>query len=624
MVDEDTLAGAQGLSLKQSLQRIPGVFAQNRFNFAQGLRLSIRGFGARGNFGVRGVRVLLDGVPLTLPDGQTELDALDLGLVDRVEVIRGPASTLYGNGAGGVLSVHTQPAPSKPHAVADISAGELGFKRLRLEGGGAWNSIRGLAAINATRQNGFRDNSRVESEIYTGKLAAPFTAGTLHMDFQATQIDSQDPGALNAAQVAADRSQAAPNNLAFNGGESISQQRLSWLWQGTHEDQRDYSLSAYAGHRDFNNRLPFTNGGQVDFGRIFGGVDARYTRRVLLLGLAQQLTVGFNLEAQRDDRSRFDNLNGIRGARTLEQDEKATSWGVFGLNEIALSRYWSASFGVRYDHVRLSVDDKFLSDGDDSGARNFDDFSFSGGLSYAFARDQQVYVRIATSFQTPTNGELANPNGGGFNPALDSSTAVNYELGVKGERESLRYEAVIFTINLEDELVQYELPGQSGRSFYRNAGKSRRNGVELSADWQPFRYWRLSTAYTYADYEFRDYSSNGTRFDGNDIPGIPRQQFFGELAFERSGYYARLNTNVIDRQYADDANATRVSAYGLLNARVGLKSLQDGWQVEPYIGVDNILDKNYNDNVRINAFGGRYFEPAPGRYFYAGIKASLR
>lgn len=624
VVSDDETRGAQDLSLEQSLQRIPGVFAQNRFNAAQGLRLSIRGFGARGNFGVRGVRVLLDGVPLTLPDGQTDLDALDLGLLDHLEVIRGPASTLYGNGAGGVLSIHTRPASTRPHALADISAGDFGFKRLRLEAGGAVHGVSTLAAINATRLPGFRDNSRVDSEIYTGKLAAPFAAGVLRTNFEATEIDSQDPGGLTRAQVSANRSQAAPRNLLYNSGESVSQQRLSWLWQGTPKQQRDYSLSAYVGHRDFDNRLPFTGGGQVAFSRIFGGADARYTRRIVFLGLAQQLTGGFNLEAQQDDRDRFDNLNGVRGARTLKQQEKATSWGVFGLNEVALSRAWNASFGVRYDRVRLSVDDDFLSDGNDSGARDFDDFSFSGGLSYAFLNHQQVYARVATSFATPTNGELANPSGGGFNPDLDSSTAVNYELGVKGERRNLRYEAVIFTIELKDELVGFELPGQSGRSFFRNAGKSRRNGVELSADWQLQRYWRLSAAYTYSDYEFKDFSRDGMEFNGNDIPGIPRQQFFGEIAFERNGYYARLNTNVLDRQYADDANSARVSGYGLLNARLGVQSQGGAWQVEPYVGIDNIFDTHYNDNVRINATQDRYFEPAPGRFFYAGIRASLR
>ncbi len=624
VVNNEELDGAQDLSLDQSLERIPGVFAQNRFNFAQGLRLSIRGFGARGNFGVRGVRVLLDGVPLTLPDGQTELDALDLGLLDRVEVIRGPASTLYGNGAGGVLSIHTREAPSEPHALVDLSAGDFDFGRLRVEGGGSWNNLRGLAAVNATRLDGFRDNSEVDSQIYTGKLGVPFSAGELKINFNGLEIDSQDPGALTSAQVSADRSQAAPNNLAFDGGESISQQRLSFLWQNAAHADHDYSLSAYAGQRDFENRLPFTNGGQVAFDRIFGGLNGRVTVRGLWLGLAQQITAGLNLEAQRDDRDRFDNLNGARGALSLRQDEHATSWGVFLHDDIALTRRISAGLGVRYDRVRLSVDDRFQSDGDDSGARDLDDISYSAGLSFEFLKRQHLYARVATSFETPTNSELANPNGGGFNTALNLVEATNYELGMKGERNSLRYELVVFHISLEDELVPFELPGESGRSFFRNAGESRRNGVEASADWQFHDAWRATAAYTYSDYEFEDFSRDGMDFSGNETPGIPRQLFFGELAFEREQYYARLNTNILDRQFTDDANTTKVSGYGLLNTRAGIKLRDGAWLVEPYVGIDNILDKDYNDNVRINAFGGRFFEPAPGRYFYAGIKASLR
>lgn len=626
VVENSDLDGAQDFSLNQALQRIPGVFAQNRFNFAQGLRLSIRGFGARGNFGVRGVRVLLDGVPLTLPDGQTELDALDLGLLDDVEVIRGPASTVYGNGAGGALSVSTRDAPSGPHALADLSAGDLGFSRLRLEAGGSWQSIRGLAAVNAQRLDGFRGNSEANSEIYTGKLALPFSAGELSVNFNAVEIDSEDPGALTRAQVRQNRSQAAPRNITFDGGESISQQRLSWLWRGASSARRDYQISAYIGERDFNNRLPFENGGQVVFDRVFGGVDSRLTLRTLWLGLAQQITGGFNLEAQQDDRRRFDNLNGVRGARTLAQDENATSWGVFLHDDINLSQRWNAGLGVRYDRVRLSVDDRFIQadNSDDSGARDFDDVSYSGSLSFEYATRQHLYARIATSFETPTNTELANPNGGGFNPALEPVQAVNYELGIKGERNRVRYELVVFTIRLEDELVPFELPDESGRSFFRNAGESRRDGVELSVDWRVSNHWRAFAAYSYADYKFDDFNRDGLDLSGNEIPGIPRQQFFGELSYERPAFYARINTNILDRQFADDTNQTRVSGYGLLNARAGFKLNNSGWVVEPYVGIDNIFDKDYNDNVRINAFGGRFFEPAPGRYFYAGIKAALQ
>lgn len=623
VVDNEHVDGAQDLSLDQSLQRVPGVFAQNRFNFAQGLRLSIRGFGARGNFGVRGVRVLLDGVPLTLPDGQTELDALDLGLTERVEVIRGPASTLYGNGAGGVLSVHTREAPENRHALVDVSAGDFGFSRVRAEAGGSLGSVRTLGAVNATRLDGFRSNSQVNSEIYTGKLALPFSTGTLNVNFNGLEIDAQDPGALNLSQVRADRSRAAPNNLIFDGGESISQQRVSLLWQGQAGARRDYSLSAYVGQREFDNRLPFEESGQVDFERVFGGVQARTTLRAIWLGLAQQVTGGFNLEAQQDDRSRFDNLNGVRGNRRLQQDENATGWGVFLHNDIALTRRLSAGLGLRYDRIRLSVDDRFQSDGDDSGARDLDNVSYSAGLSFEFTPQNNIYARVATSFETPTSSELANPNGGGFNAGLEPVEAVNYELGIKGERSRLRYELVVFHISLQDELIAFELPGESGRSFFRNAGESHRNGVELSTDWQFQPHWRASAAYTYADYEFERFTRDGMNFSGNKTPGIPEHVFFGELAYERERYYARLNTNVIGQQFADDANTTRISGYGLLNARMGINLKDGAWRVQPYLGIDNILNKDYNDNVRINAFGGRFYEPAPGRYIYAGIRAAL-
>lgn len=627
VVDEEVLAGGQRLSLNEGLQRVPGVFAQNRFNFAQGLRLSIRGFGARASFGVRGIRVLVDGVPLTLPDGQTELDALDLALVEQIEVIRGPASVIHGNAAGGVVAIETREPPEQLGARLDLSGGELGFRRARAEGGGSLGAWRGLAAVNATRLEGFRDLNDTDADIFTGKLARSFAAGDLTLRLNAIDTEAEDPGALTEAQVDADRSQAAPGNLQFDAGEAIDQQRLALIWRGAPQEQRDYRVTAYAGQRDFANRLPFTAGGQVAFDRSFGGADARYTRRGAWLNLDQAISAGFRFEAQRDERSRFDNNNGVRGARTLRQDEEALTWGVFVQDDITLSPLWSASLGLRYDRVRLSVDDEFLADGDDSGERDLDDVSFSAGLGYRLNPADQVYARVASSFETPTINELANPAGGGFNPDLESAEAVNYELGIKGERSAFRYEAAVFSIRIDDELIPFELPGQSGRTFFRNAGESRRNGVELAVDWQFLPRWNLHAAYTYADYEFERFSRDGMDFSGNEIPGIPRQQFFGELAYERSfgeiDGYARLNVNAFDRYFTDDANDVRVPGYAVVNLRLGFKQTISNFEIEPYVGIDNLLDKEYNDNVRINAFGGRFFEPAPARFVYAGLRARL-
>lgn len=624
VVDEQARQGAQNLATDELFNRIPGVFALNAQNFSQGVRLSIRGFGSRANFGVRGVRVLLDGIPLTLPDGQTELDALDLGLLETTEVIRGSASTLYGNGAGGVVTFSTPEPPREPYSTFAAAAGEYGYRQGRAEAGGEIGAgWRALGAVSVTRQDGFRDHSDVRSDIYTAKLARQFSAGDLDITLNAVEIDSQDPGGISRADVRADRRQARDQNLLFDGGESISQQRMGVTWRAELSPVMEYSLRGWAGQREFDNRLPFVDGGQVDFERKFGGLAAALTRRVNWAGLAQQITVGAETEAQQDDRRRFDNNQGQRGAMTLDQEEKASSWALYVQDDIRLASEWLLTLGLRYDRVRLAVDDGFGSDGNDSGVRKLRDFSYSGALAWFYSPGHQLYARASTSFETPTVAELANPAGGGFNPVLGSADATNYELGLKGESGALRYELAAFRIQVEDELVSFELAGQPGRSFFRNAGESERRGVEASADWVWRDVWRFTGAYTWADYEYEDYVSGGTDFSGNELPGLPGQRLFAEVAYEQPDHYVRLNLKAYDDFFADDGNTARVAGYAVANLRAGWLFRAAGARWEPYAGINNLLDKDYNDNIRINAFGGRYFEPAPGRNVYAGLKATF-
>jgi len=624
-VQADQSQGEQNLALDRLLAPVPGVFSQNRYNLAQGLRPSIRGFGARGNFGVRGVRVLVDGVPLTMPDGQTELDGLDLGLVERMEVIRGPASVLYGNAAGGVLAIETRETPATPYSFFDLSTGGLGYRRARVETGGMAGNLGGVLAFNSTVLDAYREHSRAETNTLSGKLRWYSDAGRLGLTFNAIDNRAEDPGGLTAAEVRADRRQAAPNNLRFDADEQIRQQRLGLVWEGYGPGADTYQLRSYIGQREFGNRLAFESAGQTTFDRTFAGVGAQYSHRRELFGLAHTITSGVDLEAQRDDRRRYDSLLGTRGDETLRQDEKAASSGLFIQDEIALSEAWQATLGLRYDRVRLAVDDHFLSNttGDDSGSRTLRDWNYSAGLSYRLDEHQSLYGRVATSFETPTVNELANPAGGGFNPSLEPSRALNREIGLKGEWPGLRYDLALFSMKLDDELVAFSLDSQPGRSFYRNAGASRREGLEASLDWQFAEAWRVSSAYSYSRFRFEDYRTAGGDFAGNDIPGIPRHNLFTELGFEQADYYARLSMQAVGGMYAEDANQVSVAGYTLWNARVG-KRFEAGGQVwEPYLGLDNLFDRRYFDNVRINAAAQRYFEPGPGRTLYVGMRATF-
>ncbi|WP_043238490.1 TonB-dependent receptor family protein [Stutzerimonas azotifigens] len=624
-VEAADVQGEQRLTLDRLLAPVPGVLTQDRYNFAQGMRLSIRGFGARASFGTRGVRVLVDGVPLTMPDGQTELDGLDLGLVERLEVLRGPASTLYGNAAGGVLLIETREPPAVPYALVDLSGGELGYRRAQVEAGASQGDLGALFAVSRTELDGYRAHNRAETLAVTGKLNWYASAGQLGLTLNAIDNRTEDPGGLRIDEVRADRDRAAPNNLLFDGDESVRQQRMALSWKGRAPGEDDYLVRAWYGRRDFANRLPFEDGGQAGFDRDFAGLGTQYTHRAQWFGMAHQLTAGVDLEAQRDDRTRHDNLQGTRGVRTGDQEEKVDSWALFVEDEIALSERWLATLGLRYDEVRIEVDDRFVTatDPDESGSRRLDDWNYSAGLSYRLDAHHRLYARVATSFETPTNNELANPAGGGFNPSLGPAQALNREVGLKGEWDDLRYEAVLYSVRVEDELVPFTLPDEPGRTYYRNAGESRRDGVELSLDWRFAPRWALAAAYSYNDYRYVDYRLDDEVFDDNALPGIARHALFTELQYEYDGWYTRVNANAYGRQYADDANQTRIGGYALYNLRVGKRLAWAGQEIEPYLGIDNLTGRDYYDNIRINAAAGRYFEPAPGRTLYAGVKLTF-
>lgn len=608
-VEAESQPAVNEQSLQDWLEPVPGLYAQNQDNAAQGLRVSIRGFGTRAAFGIRGIRVLVDGVPMTLPDGQTELDALDLALLQSAQVVRGPSAALFGNGAGGAILLNTRRPGPETELRLDAQLGSFGNHRTRLEASGRINQTGLLGSYLSTETDGYREHAATESDLLNALVEQPLGDGRFTASVSSLDITAQDPGGINAAQVKANRRSARAQNIQFNGGEHIEQQRLALAWDGA---LGDWSLqtTAYAGQRDFDNRLPFTNGGQVEFERSFGGFGMTTARRFE----RHRISTGFDLQAQNDARQRFDNNDGQRGNLTLDQDEEARSAGIFLRDTIAISNAWEASVGIRYDSLRLSNDDNFLADGDDSGQRDIDDWSYDASLSH-WRGNSMFYARIASAFETPSITELANPNGGGFNNAVESSQALNYELGLKSQWQALRYTATIYRINVEDELLPYELANQPGRRFFRNAGETQRQGLELSGELALSPHWQLDAAYSYASNRFE-----GGTLDGNDIPGIPEQTAWLALRYARDSWSAALIGNYVGELYADSANQTDVDAYQLLN-------LQAAWHINQHIklssGIDNLLDKDHNDNIRINAFGGRYFEPASGRTYRATVSFSL-
>lgn len=619
----DVLQGRRQIGLDEPLARVPGLFVQNPFNFAQDLRISSRGFGARANFGIRGLRMYVDGLPITLPDGQTTVEGIDLGAADRIEVMRGPSSSLYGPSAGGVIQVFTRDAPEEPFVEGRVGVGELGLERYQLGVGGRFRALRSVLSLSHLDWGGYRDLSESRSSVLNAKLRWEIDE-TSDLSLVLNAVDTpwaEDPGALTRDQVRRDRRQANPANRLFDAGEGLDQQRLGVVYRKSFGESHSLTVRNHYGWRDFVNRLPFQSGGTVHLERFVVGGGFQYVWTGAVRGRALRVQAGLDADAQLDDRARFDNLSGERGPRTFAQDEDVSAYGAYLQGQLALPGDLLLSAGLRLDRVRFDVDDRFRADGDDSGARTFDEPSPSVGLVWSPRAWLHLYGNVSTSFETPTTTEFANPAGGGLNPDLTSAKAANYELGAKGLLPGrLRYELAAFRVDVEDELVPFELPGQSGRSFFRNAGRSTRHGAEVSVSVEPLPGLLGTASYTYSHFTFDRYATSAGVFDGNRIPGVPDHRLFLEAAWRHdSGFYAIADAQLVGGFFADDANAVRTDSYWLSNLRLGMRLRLGRFHVEPFAGVANLFDTAYDANVRVNAFGGRFFDPAPDRNVYGGV-----
>jgi iron complex outermembrane receptor protein len=620
---DDIQLARQQLALDESLSRVPGLFMQNRYNFAQDLRLSIRGFGARAAFGIRGVKILVDGIPETLPDGQGAVDSIDIGSARQIEVIRGPSSSLYGNASGGVVSVVSERGPEVPYASARLSAGSYDFRKVQLKGGGSTDRMNYMLSLSDTNIDGYRQQSRSENFQLSGRFNFDLGADSslLAVVNYTDQPVSDDPGGINAAQVALDPRSARDLNVSYDAGEALTQTRVGFVYTLPLAEHHELQARTYHVSRDFTNKLPFEAGGAVTIDRLFSGGGISYTYSGELSSIPHRLIAGIDFDDQDDDRRRYDNVLGTIGALSFDQNERVRSKGVFLQDVLTLSEAIELTLGLRFDQVDFDVTDRFLGDGDDSGSRSLDDVSPMLGLVVDLTPTLSVYGTVSTAFETPTTTEFADPSGaGGFNLGLEPQTATNYEVGLRGDiGQRARYELAVFAIDVKDELIPFET---LGREFFANAGSSDRTGVEFSIQANPTDTLETILSYTYSDFTFDQFVDNdGNVFSGNVIPGTPKHVLFGEISYRHPrGWFTALDYLYTDKMFANNSNSAISDGYQLANLRLGMETVIGDFVASPFIGINNLFDEAYNSNLRINAFGGRYFEPGPDRNFYAGVE----
>ena len=622
VVDQQRIqAGTQQLALDEALALVPGLYLQNRYNFAQDLRVSLRGFGARSAFGIRGVKVIVDNIPETLPDGQAGVDSIDIGSAQRIEVLRGPSSSLYGNASGGVIAIETERGPEEPFVEGRFSAGDYGFQRYQLKAGGQAGDLDYLVHFSDQEIEGYRDHSLAEGTVFNSRFGYQINdTDRLSLVLNNTdQPTSDDPGGITLEQATADPTSARDRNVLFDAGEALDQQRVGLVYEADRDFGRLMVRNYYV-WRDFDNKLPFTGGGAVDLDRFFYGFGAQYTFGEMMPE-ALELTVGFDIERQQDERKRFDNNEGVIGDLGFDQDENVDGNGIYIQAAYDISDRVGIAAGLRYDEIEFDVTDRFLDDGDDSGVVSFDQVSPSLGI-HADVGNGMLFANYSRSFETPTTTELANPDGsGGFNQSLEPQTADNFELGWKVGTDSTYFELAVFQIDLKDELIPFEVPAFPGRNFFANVGESSRTGIESAFSWTGESGFGVDLSYTWSDFTFDEFvDDNGNDFSGNALPGLPEQ--FGYLGLRYQGIQGLSivwDNTYSGELYANSANTVRVPSYFVSSIRATYEFTSGDWLLRPFVGINNLFDKSYNSNIRINAFGARYYEPAPDMNVYAGI-----
>ncbi|MFK8051449.1 MAG: TonB-dependent receptor family protein [Woeseiaceae bacterium] len=629
VIDSREIQSAQPmLGLDESLLGVAGLQMQNRYNYSQDLRISMRGFGARAAFGIRGIRIVVDGIPETLPDGQGGVDGIDLGAARRIEILKGGASAIYGNAGGGVILVESERGEDINGVIARIAAGADGYQHLQLKGGEKIDRFDYLISANSTRLDGYREQSAARNHQLSVRLGfAPVDGGDWSLSLHHTdQPLAEDAGGITREQAGRSPRSARDRNVEQNAGEVLSQTRLGLRYRRSFSASGEWSARTYVTRRDFDALLPFVSGAAIDLDRRFYGGGLQLKQGFNAFGRDHQWHVGLDLDRQRDDRVRFDNNNGMRGDVTLQQSERVDSDGVFAQVLINPLDTLSITVGLRYDALDFRVGDVFLPDGDDSGRVAFDAWSPVLAANWKVSDRLRVFANASRSFESPTTTELSNPVGGGFNQSLEPAMASHREVGLRARgSDDSQLALSLFDITLSDELLPFELPTAPGRDFFENAGSSDRRGIEFSwiKQWRPG--WRSRFTHTWSDFRFDEFvRRDGSDFSGNRTPGSARHVSFAELRYDNPAQWFVVAEAI---RYSgiplDNANTTESDQYLLTNLRAGAVFRRGRSQWQPFLSMTNLLNDSYAANTRINAFGGRYFEPGPDRGVYLGVTVSF-
>ncbi|MDC4291137.1 TonB-dependent receptor [Acinetobacter baumannii] len=633
------------VNLTEVVKGIPSLQIRNRENYAQDLQLSMRGFGARSTFGVRGIRLYVDGIPATMPDGQGQTSNIDLSSLDHVEVLTGPFSSLYGNSSGGTILTSTKEGQGKDSIELSYSGGSHDKSRagLVLQGGakGA-NEPSYIISSSYFDTDGYREHSGAEKVLNNAKLSWNLDDGSkINWVTNYVKIHADDPQGLTHDQWNANPKQQVPFLKQFNVRKDIEQTQTGVTWSKPINDKNELYAMAYLGNRQVTQyqSIPKSTqdasinhaGGVIDFERNYYGADFRWTGKELLPNTT--LSVGVALDAMDEDRKGFENFNLVNGQPSygvkgnLRRDEDNTLWNIDPYLQASWQFLptWRLDTGVRYSNVHYKSKDNYLSNGDDSGKTDYDKVLPSVALSWQILPELMAYVSYAKGFETPTFTEMAyRPDGqSGFNFDLTASTSDTYETGLKSQNQLGDFTLAVFQTKTKDDIVS--AGNSNGRSTFRNADKTLREGVEFAWNKKLWRDLTATASYSYLDATFdADIPALGNIAQissGNAIPGIAKNQAYASLAWQPShGLYGGVDVQYMDKVYVNDTNSDAAPSYSVTSANVGYAWVMGDWKVNSFARVDNLFDKKYAGSVIVNDGNSRYFEPADGRNWSAGLR----
>ncbi len=639
--------------LSESLIRLPGITAQNRNNQAQAPKISIRGFGSRASFGVRGIRIYVDGIPLTMPDGQGQPGIVDLSSIRSIEVMRGPFSALYGNSSGGVVQLFTENAPKTPEIEATTMFGSDDTTRNILKAAGTNENLEYAFSASSFDTDGYREHDRGKKEQATAKFKINISDDT-KLTALVNWIDqnAQDPNGLPREADALDPS-------AFDDPEGVSQAMLSantridrshtqvgFNLEHALNDNNSLHLMTYVGNRDVSTIIATRQNGSnaIDssIDKEFYGTDIRWDNHGQLFGKDYNISLGVNYGKSTDARTTTEVLDTFVPVNNLTRDEDnvVDNFDQYIQGRLAILDNVDVHAGLRHTKVNLEVKDKLITgpNTDNGGHIDYQKTTPAIGAVWKVTPSFNLYANYGKGFETPTFFEAAFDSTGADaqpNLGLKASESKNLEIGAKAFiTDNTQVNLNLFRITTEDELVVQE--SASGRSVYTNANDTKRSGAELSIESQ-FDH-NISTYFSYSlldakfDSDFtRDklgFGATGTETiaAGNRIPGTYKTQIYGEVAWQYTpfGFTTALEGSHHSKVYVDDLNSDKAPSYTIFNLRAGFEQHVGRWHFKEFLRVENMFDKKYIGSVRINDSRGRFFEPAADRTYLIGLGANYQ